>query len=263
MTHATKFQFDLTKKFPHLPSAPIVEAVIHWRSRASKPWQQEALREELTKRLPDYPKCETQRELHVQAEIDAEGSKTQMRRDTFLGFRLTSTDGLHIAQFNRDGLVFSRLKPYDEWECFSQEGLRLWQTFLELAGPSEVQRLGVRFINQIPVRHVSDVGNVLAKPPRCLESLGLPKNGFFFQSIHDVPEHPYGIRVAQTIQPPAPTDSDEFQLILDIDVFTKDVLELEDEILRKHLLKLRLLKDEAFFSLLRPKMIDSFKTEQK
>lgn len=263
MRQASEFQFDVTKTFPHLPSAPIVEAVIHLRARATKPWQPEQLKQELTEKLPGYAKCEPQRELHVHAGIDEEGSSTQLRRDSFLGFRLTSADGLHIAQFNRDGLVFSRLKPYDNWDNFADEGLRLWQIFRDLADPLEIQRIGVRFINQIPLRQISDLGKFLTHAPKCLHKLGLCLNGFFHQDTYDVPEHPYGINLVQTLQPPIPPDSDEFGFILDIDVFTKDAFECADEYLREHLPKMRLLKDEAFFSLLKPKAIESFRMEKK
>ncbi len=176
---------------------------------------------------------------------------------------MTSVDNLHIAQFNRDGFVFSRLQPYDNWKCFTEEGLRLWQVYLDLAGPSEVERLGVRFINQISLNRVSDIVKISSKQSKCLDSLGLPLASFFHLDTYDVPEHPYGINVAQTIQPPTLPDKGEFGLILDIDVFTKDAFECADEILREHLPKMRLLKDEAFFSLIKPKAIDSFRMERK
>jgi uncharacterized protein (TIGR04255 family) len=261
MARAAEFQFNLEKAFPNLPAAPIVEAVIHWRARATSPWQPDALKKELAARLPEYDQCEPQRLLHVHAEIDAEGSKTQMGHDSFVGYRLTSVDSLQIAQFNRNGLVFSRLKPYVDWESFSTEGLRLWRMFLDLARPSEVERLGVRFINQIPLKQITDVGKVMAKPPKCLDSLGLPLSSFFHQSTYEVPQEPYGINVTQTIQPPTPADNKEFQLILDIDAFTKEPFDGEGDVLHEHLLKMRLLKDEAFFSLLRPKAIKAFERE--
>jgi pimeloyl-ACP methyl ester carboxylesterase len=62
---------------------------------------------------------------------------------------------------------------------------------------------------------------------------------------------------------PIPPDNDEFGFILDIDVFTRDAFECSDEILREHLPKMRLLKDEAFFSLIKPRAINSFRMERK
>ena len=100
------FQLDFTEAFPHLPDAPIAEAVIHWRARSEKPAQPDELREQLAEQLPQYPKCQNQQELQLEAQFSADGSSTQTRRDSWRGFRFTSSDRLHIAQFNRDGLVF-------------------------------------------------------------------------------------------------------------------------------------------------------------
>ncbi|MBI1902175.1 MAG: TIGR04255 family protein [Planctomycetia bacterium] len=251
------FKFHLQERFQHLPAAPIVEAVIHWVARAGKSLSADELRRQLTERLPDYPDCQAQHELQLEATFSEHGS-TQQRRDTWRGFRLTSSDKLYIAQFNRDGLVFSRLKPYDNWQTFSQEALRLWRIFAELAKPSEVQRLGVRFINRIDPIKLSDLGKYLAKPPRCLEALGVRVTGFLNQSVHDVPDHPFRIRVAQTIQPLAPPHTEGFGLIVDIDVGTTHPIGLSDEVLQDYLAKMRWLKNKAFFTLLTKRAIRSF-----
>jgi len=133
------------------------------------------------------------------------------------GLRLTSADRKYMVQFIRDGAIFSRLRPYESWDVFSEEGRRLWKIFVELSEPSEIQRLGVRFINRIAPIELTKVVNNWAKPPRFLEPLGLPMSGFLFQSTHDVPGHPFKINVVQTIQPPGPLQSDGFALIFDID----------------------------------------------
>ena len=44
MAAPERFHFNLDEEFPHLPSAPIVEAVIHWRARAEKQWDADSLR---------------------------------------------------------------------------------------------------------------------------------------------------------------------------------------------------------------------------
>ena len=52
---AVPFTIDLSKRFPNLPRAPIVEAVIHWQARATKTWQPDELKATLAARLPDGP----------------------------------------------------------------------------------------------------------------------------------------------------------------------------------------------------------------
>lgn len=252
------FNFDLEESFPHLPDAPIVEAVIHWVARKETPLPPNEWRDRIIERLPDYPECQLQHELLLEAEITPDGSSTQVRRDTWRGFRLTSSDKLQIVQFNRDGMVFSRLKPYEDWNAFSEEGLRLWKLFVQLAEPSEVRRLGVRFINRIAPIDPARLGKYLAKPPKCLEPLGLPMTAFLYQSTHDVPGHPFKVNVVQTIQPPSPPRAEGFGLILDTDAFTTQAFQPSDEVLRAHLAKMRWLKDKAFFSLLTKNAIKMF-----
>jgi uncharacterized protein (TIGR04255 family) len=259
MKKESKFNFDVEESFPHLPAAPIVEAVIHWVARRQNPLPQAEWRDQLTKLLPDYPECQPQHELRLEAEIAPEGSSTEVRRDIWRGFRLTSSDKRQIVQFNHDGMVFSRLKPYEDWNVFSAEGLRLWTLFVQLAEPSEVQRLGVRFINRIAPIDPTKLGKYLAKPPKCLEPLGLPMTTFLYQSTHDVPGHPFKVNVVQAIQPPSPPQAEGFGLILDIDVFTTQAFQPSDEILNAHLTRMRWLKDKAFFSLLKENAIKIFK----
>lgn len=252
------FKFELEEQFPQLPGAPIVEAVIHWVARIEKPVAPDDLRKQLTERLPGYSECHVQREFRLAAQVESNDTAKQQQLEGWRGFRLTSADKLHIAQFNRDGLLFSRLRPYDNWDAFSAEGLLLWKTFVDFAKPSEVQRLGVRFINRIEPVELGKVGKYLAKSPRCLESLGLPISGFLHQSLYDVPDHPFRINVVQTVQPPAPPQTEGFGLILDIDIETTQAFQPSDEVLHDYLSKMRWLKDKAFFSLLTKSAIKTF-----
>ena len=93
-------------------------------------------------------------------------------------------------------------------------------------------------------------------------TLGLPVAAFLYQSIHDVPGHPYQINVTQTIQPPDLPQNEDFGLILDIDVFTTRPFECDEAILEQHLAMMRRMKDKSFFSLVKPKAIESFKKDR-
>jgi uncharacterized protein (TIGR04255 family) len=263
MSERRQFKWDLTKSFPHLPSAPIVEAVIQWRARAGNTLSSDELRKRLAERLLEYPECHPQQELQFAAQSGPEGWSTDVRHEGWRGFRFVSSDKLYVAQFTRDGLVFSRLAPYENWERFSAEGRRLWEIYVDLAAPSEVERLGVRFINRIMPVGLGDVSRFLSRPPKCLEPLGLPMNGFLYQSTHDVPGNPFRINVGQTLQPPAPPQNEGFGLILDIDVFTTRPFRIRADRLEQYLEKMRWLKNRAFFSLLTKRAIKSFQRVKK
>lgn len=258
MAGSTAFKLDLSEPFPHLDNAPAVEAVIHWRARISQPWEQSEIQRRLAEVLKDYPESAPQRILEFEAVLAPDRSPLQSQRDHWQGLRLTSTDGLQVAQFLRDGLVFSRLRPYTDWASFSSEAVRLWRIFVELGAPKEIERLGVRFINRVELTEPDDFRQLLAKPPDCLEPIGLPLNGFLYQSTHEVPGFPFRINVVRAIQPPNPADGLRHSLIVDIDVLTTTPLECRDEVVQDHLTKMRWLKDKAFFNLFSKSAIKLF-----
>ena len=241
------FKIDLSESFEHLPNAPIVEAVIHWRARAEKKLEPDALLEQLKERLLEYPNPQRQQEIGVGAEFGPEGASVQQRH-IWHGYRFESADKLYVAQFTRNGFVFSRLKPYEDWEKFEAEAKRLWCIYRELAEPSEVQRLGVRFINSMTPVQPEQLTDLLAVPPRNPDDFALPLKGFMHLSTFDIPGHPYNLNAIQTIQPPSPPERESVGLILDLDVFTTRPIQFDE--IDNRLLQMQWIKNKAFFSFL-------------
>jgi len=254
------FEIDLIKEFPHLPNAPIVEAVIHWRARAAKSLNPESFFGALREKLPNYPNARPQQEIEMEMQAGPDGSR-HTQQTHWHGFRFQAANERHIAQFTKNGFVFSRLKPYGNWEEFETEATRLWSIHKELANPSEVQRLGVRFINAIDAVQSRQLGKTLTLPPKSPPKMNLTVRGFTHQTRFEVPGHPYNLNVIQTIQPASAPDAKGETLIIDIDVFTTELLPCDDEILSKRLQEMRFLKDNAFFTLLKGPILKRFEGE--
>lgn len=254
------FQIDLNESFPHLAAAPTVEAVIHWQARAERSWEPSDLQAKMAERLPEYPNREFQHQFEFAAQTvmgTNESHATASQRSAWHGIRVSTSDKLYIAQFTRDGFTFSRMRPYNDWASFSTEARRLWRIFVELANPSEVQRLAVRFINRIATATLGNLGDYLKEPPTCPGSL--PLSGFVYQSTFRVPDHPLEIGIVKMMQPATPVIAQESGLILDIAVFTSSTIACDDHDLERLLPEMRWLKNRIFFELLTKKAIDSFK----
>lgn len=257
MADSAQLEIDWTRPFPQLAAAPIVEAVIHWQARAERPWEPEEVRAELMKHLPEYPKLAPQHAVLLALEAsmgETAPPPTATRMVGWQGFRLSTDDRLHIAQFKRDGLVFSWLRPYQDWETFEAEARRLWRIFVELAAPSQIQRLGVRFINRLDIRAIDRLGEYLREPPTC----PLPLKSFLYQSTFEVPESDLGVNVVKTLQTSESGGNATPALIVDTDVFTKRPMPCVEELLDDRLPKMRWLKNAVFFSLLTEDTIASF-----
>ena len=260
MSPPSRFTIDFNEKFPRLEHSPSIEAVIHWQANPSKILNQATLMDELSRSLPDYPMCEPQHGIEI-AFGTPDGTSGVSHRTQWNGFRIQD-EKQHVAQFTPTGAVFSRLEPYEEWESFQAEAMRFWDIFLEVAVPTTIQRLGVRYINRIVLKSGENPSNYLKIMPSALTGLELPTESFFYQDTYQIPGYPYYVNWVRTIQA-QPITSVDYQhpaLIIDIDVFTTNQLIASDrESLVKHLHEMRWIKNKIFFSCITQTALEEFR----
>ncbi len=246
---------DLTVKFPHLSKAPIVEAALEIRVVPSVKWNETSLQSELKRRLPDFPKVETLRQAKYQIPVGKQNSPT-VEDFGCVGFKLHSSDNLHIAQFNKEAFVFSRLKPYIDWGQLSGEALRLWAIYYELLKPREVIRVGLRFINRIAIKQEKiELDDYYKYPPTSLKELNWTLAGYLHHDVFQVPETQYSVNLIKTVQ----NVPGEIGLILDIDVFMKNPFEYNELRIKECLEEMRWVKNKIFFSSLTDKTLSELK----
>ena len=110
------------EKFENLPRAPIVEAVIEIRARPAEALEEASLRSTIEPNLAGYVFLDSLREFQGELKFEGGNVSSQRVQDAgWKGVRFRSSDGKHIAQFNRDGFVFNRLEPYLSWEELENE----------------------------------------------------------------------------------------------------------------------------------------------
>ncbi len=258
----TKLVINIDESFKHLPRAPIVEAVIDIRARSSAVLEEAVLKPQLEAKLSDYQFLDSQKQFQIQHEVSLKDDALPdpvIRDLGWKGLRFQSADKKHIAQFNRNGFVFSRLEPYQSWEQLYDEGMRLWRVYVKLAQPVEIYRIGLRYINRIQLPpDVLRFEDYLKPAPESPKNLDLPFHSFMHQDTLAVPEHPYAINVIRTIQSPPAPGVQGLSLILDIDVFTTQGFELDEVALERRLREMRWLKNKVFFGSVTPNALKLF-----
>lgn len=262
MNTMTKLAVNINESFQHLPHAPIVEAVIDIRARPAAALEEAMLKPQLEAKLSGYQFLDSMQHIQIQHEVSLKGGAPVspiIRELGWKGLRFQSGNKKHIAQFNRDGFVFSRLEPYENWEQLYEEGMRLWSMYIELAQPIEAHRIGLRYINRIQLPpdelRFEDYLQPAAQPPKGLD---VPFHGFLHQDTLAVPDHPYAINVIRTIQPQGAPGVQGLSLILDIDAFTTQGFELDEGALKLRLLEMRWLKNKVFFGSVTPNALKLF-----
>jgi uncharacterized protein (TIGR04255 family) len=255
-----KIKIDLKEHFEHLPNAPIVEAAIEFRARATVEWEEKSIVAEYQEKVKGGSKVQSLKQSADEIKLTPENPPQAARVESgFFGVRIEFDSGKNVVHFTRDTFVFSRMAPYQDWGQLESETLRLWEIHQEIAKPKIIQRLGLRFINVISMPP-NDVWfeHYIEPYPQPPVGFPLPMSRFFHQDVLLVPGHPYQITVIRTIQ--VKEEAQRVLLpIIDIDVSTDPNLDLGDmERLKKCLLEMRWLKNKVFFGSVTKKALATF-----
>lgn len=241
-------EIDRTKQFPELPRAPIVEAVVHWQAPPSTPLDEGALQAELESSFAQY---KAQPQVNQEVGVLGNPGGIEVKQQThWEGVRLTSPqegNPKFVCQFLKSGVAFSQLAPYQGWSTFIGEAKKFWNRYVELANPTSVSPLSVRYISQIPVQSTADVENCIDQVCAPLSGMGLEADHFFHQDSIQLQNHPYKINVIRAVQPATDKSAN---LIVDVSVSTTSVLE-DLSIVDDRLEELWFIKNEVFFTLMK------------
>lgn len=251
-------KIDIAEQFELLPHAPIVEAVIQVHARPETAWDEKEVSECLKPKLSEFEKSFSRNNVKHEVKLGADHPPQVLEENLgWHGLLCQSKD--QSAQFNRDGFVYSRLQPYQNWNQFFGDAMRLWKIYLDTARPIEMQRIGLRFINkiQLPPKEV-DFEKYIQPYPEPPFSLELPFLSFFHHDTLAVPGYPYAINIIRTIQPATNPQIEGIGLIVDIDAFTTQPLEIKDGALEERLSELRWLKNKTFFGSVTPEAMKLF-----
>lgn len=252
-------KIDIAEQFELLPQAPIVEAAIQIHARPETSWDEKEILACLKPKLSEFEKSFSRN--NVKHEVKLGTAHPPQVSEENLGWHgLLCQSKDQSVQFNRDGFVFSRLQPYQSWDQFFGDAMRLWKIYLETARPTEMQRIGLRFINkiQLPPKEV-DFEKYIQPYPEPPFNLELPFLSFFHHDTLAVPGYPYAINIIRTIQPAINPQAEGIGLIVDIDAFTTQPLEIKDGVLEERLLELRWLKNKTFFGSITSTALELFR----
>ena len=227
--------------------APISEAVIDLRTDFLVPptvAELEALASKLGDILPLRQQVNSLAFNLAAAENSAElvGSSSS----STLGMRLSSLGNDRVLQLLRHGLAYSHLPPYTNWQTFLAGLKPLWAGFVADCHVQAVSRAAVRYINRIPVPNGVEVDDYLALGARIPEQISKQVIGYFMQVVVPLPDlGPQYRAVINTGVEPG-TAPNPAALLLDIDVFCEDRLDVAGEEIWAVLDRLRRKKNEIF-----------------
>lgn len=241
--------------FPHLDNAPITEAIIDFRVRLPGAFEILRLKEAHAQLSADYPTLEEQQVTQQQFEQRlGQPPKLTARSQGVLGYRFRSGDAKSLVQFRRNGFTFNRLKPYPSWDQVFPEACRLWKIYSTVAHPEEISRIAIRFINriQLPLPNL-ELPDYLTAPPPLPQGVPQSLSGFLTRVVIQDPETNLAANIVQALEPPL--NEQYVSMILDIDVYQRDVSQLTLKAVLGQFARLREMKNRIFFGSLTEKAL--------
>jgi len=163
--------FEVLPLMPHYKRAPITEALIDIKTdECQRPFEDlQAIRGH----LGGYPNEETRTLGEFKFQL-GQGALTAQAASHQKPWALLyrNQENNQVIQFRLDGITFSRLEPYENWERLSSEARRLWDIYRQVIGEQKVVRIAVRYINlfKLPGNNVepAEYLNIFPQVPQTL-----------------------------------------------------------------------------------------------
>lgn len=207
-----------------LKNPPLVEAVCEFRFDPASEWDWTVPGRLFDKIGDEFSERSEVRRLEVTVEQGGEKSPSPAVIETGPDrIQLKRPDGSAMVQVGPKLLAINHLRPYPNWETFRGLILRVYQTYCDIAGSSALDRIGLRYINQIPIPSAGrKINEMLTIQPKLSRSLDRPVTSFFqrYALEHENPKggliHQTGLQIV---------DGNPI-VALDLDFFSKAVADI-------------------------------------
>lgn len=131
-------------------NSPILEALCEFRFQPDPNWDYTIpgrFYERVQAQFPDR-----KQESLVAVEMEPhEGGLHQRVKSPGIKMRFRRADGSALLQVAPNLLAVNQLKPYPDWTQFKSMILEAYSTYLQIGKPTGIERMGLRYINQIEI----------------------------------------------------------------------------------------------------------------
>jgi uncharacterized protein (TIGR04255 family) len=213
-----------------------------------------------------FPNKQTQYEISSSLKIEENKVTTKIKTPNPLGYLFESLDKKKLVQFRRDGFTFNQLKPdpdesWPGWESIKSEARELWDLYSQAMNFDNVERLALRYINKIVLKGKSgtgiDLDDYLTAAPQIPSPLPQTLTNYFTRVEFPFPKvNGWGIII---MTPHPEKSSNTIKITLDIEVFQRKTMPLDNDLIWPSLDQFRDAKNEIFDASLTKKAKELFK----
>lgn len=245
--------WGVARPIAHLSRPPLREALIDIQLVEELP---EAFFEGEKVRLEGFGTIKSIKRLESSLQLTI-GKPSQMllKRDEVYGWRFENEDASRVVQLRRNGMTYSILRNYVDWQDIRSSANVAWKVFLSTVGVTKIKRLAVRYINllELPPGPV-DFDEYLTAGPQIPPDVPQHLAGFLQRVVVPLEDGIVGI-ITQAVETPTGT---AVQLVVDLDVYKEVDLEGSSAEVWNVLDTLRDKKNLLFFSSITERALKSY-----
>lgn len=245
----------LNNQYPQLSKAPINEAIL-----------------EILVELPPstlknldpfkaivgeaYTKVETLTNFHTTISLNKEGKNDLEKED--LGYLFMTEDKCSAIQTRLNGFSFGQIKKsYKGWDLFVSEARDYFEKYFEIISPSSIQRISLRFINQIDIPlPFNEFKEYILTIPDIAPGLPNELTSMFMQLTIRSKEHNAEAIITETFNT---IQDNKLPFIFDIDVIQQLENQKNFKAIWDNFEKLRMFKNKVFFNSITDKTFELIK----
>lgn len=196
----------------HYATPPVVEALAELYFEGSA-WDVTAPGSFYERVKGQFPNKEQLEQVAFEVEVGPEGANARMGSGAGRAL-FRNADETRLVQVAGDVLVLNQLPPYPHFEAWSEALLEMLAVYREVANPTAITRLGMRYINRIgfssTIVQMEDYFRVYAEVP---DELGAMHGDFLIRL--QLPTRVTGHEFLLTLGR-APADTDGHAIVLDL-----------------------------------------------
>jgi uncharacterized protein (TIGR04255 family) len=142
---------------PTFPNPTIVEAVceIRFVQGEAKPWNPNIVGQFFLKVNNDFPNMEPLQTMGVELQVGPTGFGHKIV-PTAMKTRFRNSDGSKLISLGEGAVGANILRPYSGWDSMKSHMRFTWNTVRDLVEPKAITRVGLRYINAIPLSDIDE-----------------------------------------------------------------------------------------------------------
>lgn len=205
----------------------------------------------------DYPEREEKRAATFTFAVkDAKAQANAEMSGEPVGTMHTDRAKRNRVQFDLNGFTQNVLAPYADFETLVAKARPHWEAYVKTSQPRSIARMAVRYINQVRLPLQESLESNLLTFPVLPPAVPQQVSDFAFRiTVHDPPREAVAI-ITQASK--GVVDAQGLQVIVDIDAIMENQLAVDDSNLWARFETLRGLKNDVFFSILSPQLLEKY-----